>query len=70
MLKRTVGDSDVTNVSTTLAVVIFRVKVILYHQWMVVLSLVIDLIGISSIYFNVHYGFVILVRTDCGWSAS
>ena len=42
VLKRTVGDSDV---STTLAAVIFRVKVILYRQWIVFMSLVIDLIG-------------------------
>ena len=36
---------NVTDVSTTWAVVIFRVKVILYRQWMVFMSLVIDLIG-------------------------
>ena len=35
----------VTDVSTTGPVVIFRVKVILYRQWMVFMSLVIDLIG-------------------------
>ena len=35
----------VTGVLTTGAVVIFKVKVILYCQWMVFMSLVIDLIG-------------------------
>ena len=40
----------VTDVSSTWAVVIFRVKVILYRQWMVFMSLVIDLIGQLDIY--------------------
>ena len=42
VLKRTVGDSDV---STTCVEVIFRVKVVFYHQRMVFMSLVVDLIG-------------------------
>ena len=35
----------VTEVLTTCAKVIFKVKVILYRQWMVFMSLVIDMIG-------------------------
>ena len=40
----------VVDVSTTCAVAIFRVKVILYRQWMVFMSAVIDLIGQLNCY--------------------
>ena len=45
VLKTTVTLVTVTDVSTTWAVMILKVKVTLYRQWMVFMSLVVDLIG-------------------------